>query len=172
LKNDTFLIGCAFDEEQLAAFFEDPRCEYRWLMSKGEHLVMERDFRVAGVAVDGRDVPIVRTEMTSRGYEVWCSSDGLLDKLNAEVGIAIEIFTKKSRANNIFSVYIVYPTRGLDISFHYEQTGFSHVREVSFFAGKQPYPEVIRERGRYIRLRVPDHTWVFPNSGVTFIWNS
>jgi len=172
LKNDTFLIGCAFDEEQLAAFFEDPRCEYRWLMSKGEHLVMERNFRVAGVAVDGRDVPIVRTEMTSRGYEVWCSSDSLRDKLNTEVEIAIEIFTKKSRANNIFSVYIVYPTRGLDISFHYEQTGFRHVREVSFFAGKQPYPEVIRERGRYIRLRVPNHTWVFPNSGVTFIWDS
>jgi len=172
LKNDNFLIGCAFDEEQLAAFFEDPRCEYRWLMTRGEDLVMERDFRVARVTVDGEDVPIVRTAMTSRGYEVWCSSGGLGRKLDTEVEIAIEIFTKKSRANNIFSVYIVYPTRGLDITFNYEQTGFRHVREVSFFAGKQPYPEVTREKGRFIRLRVPDHTWIFPNSGVTFIWDS
>jgi len=172
LKNDTFFIGCAFDEEQLAAFFEDPRCEYRWLMSKGEHLVMERDFRVAQVTVEGRDVPIIRTEMTSRGYEVWCRAEGLGEKVNAQVDMAIEIFTKKSRANNVFSVYIVYPTRGLDINFNYEQCRFRHVREVSFFAGKQPYPEVRREKGKFIRLRVPDHTWIFPNSGVTFIWDS
>ena len=172
LKNVTFFIGCAFDEEQLAAFFEDPRCEYRWLMSKGEHLVMERDFRVAQVTVEGRDVPIIRTEMTSRGYEVWCRAEGLGEKVNAQVDMAIEIFTKKSRANNVFSVYIVYPTRGLDITFNYEQTRFRHVREVGFFAGKQPYPEVRREKGKFIRLRVPDHTWIFPNSGVTFIWDS
>ncbi|MBP8980369.1 MAG: alanine racemase [Syntrophobacterales bacterium] len=172
LKNDTFFIGCAFDEEQLASFFEDPRCEYRWLMSKGEHLVMERDFRVAQVTVEGRDVPIIRTEMTSRGYEVWCRAEGLGEKVNAQVDMAIEIFTKKSRANNVFSVYIVYPTRGLDINFNYEQCRFRHVREVSFFAGKQPYPEVRREKGKFIRLRVPDHTWIFPNSGVTFIWDS
>ena len=172
LKNVTFFIGCAFDEEQLAAFFEDPRCEYRWLMSKGEHLVMERDFRVAQVTVEGRDVPIIRTEMTSRGYEVWCRAEGLGEKVNAQVDMAIEIFTKKSRANNVFSVYIVYPTRGLDINFNYEQCRFRHVREVGFFAGKQPYPEVRREKGKFIRLRVPDHTWIFPNSGVTFIWDS
>ena len=133
---------------------------------------MERDFRVAQVTVEGRDVPIIRTEMTSRGYEVWCRAEGLGEKVNAQVDMAIEIFTKKSRANNVFSVYIVYPTRGLDINFNYEQCRFRHVREVSFFAGKQPYPEVRREKGKFIRLRVPDHTWIFPNSGVTFIWDS
>ena len=172
LKNDAFVIGCAFDEEQLAAFFEDPRCEYRWLMSRGENLVMERDFRVARVSIDDIDVPIIRTEMTSRGYEVWCSHEALREKLNTQVEVTIEIFTKKSRTNNIFSVYVVYPTRGLDISFNYEKTGFRHVREVSFFAGKHPYPEVIREKGKYIRLRAPNHTWVFPNSGVTFVWDA
>ena len=36
----------------------------------------------------------------------------------------IEIVTKKSKSSNTFSVYIVYPTRGLDISFNYEGVKF------------------------------------------------
>ncbi len=46
LRNAHFVIGCAQDNEQLASFFEDKRCEYRWLLNGGENLAAERDFRV------------------------------------------------------------------------------------------------------------------------------
>ena len=170
LKNSIFMIGCALNDEQLAAFFEDKRCEYRWLLNRGDDLVVERDFRVDRVRIDREDVPIIRTETTGRGYEVWCGEDKLRKKLNKQSKIEIEILTKKSKSNNTFSVYLVYPTRGLNISFNYEGIDFKYVREVSFFSGKQPYPEVIHEKGKSIKLRISDDEWIFPNSGVTFFW--
>ena len=170
LKNPIFMIGCALNDEQLAAFFEDKQCEYRWLLNRGEDLVMERDFMVNRVRIDHEDIPIIRTENTARGYEVWCGEDKLKKKLNRPVRVEIEILTKKSKSNNIFSVYLVYPTRGLDISFNYEGINFKYVRDVSFFSGKQPYPEVTREKGKSVKLRISDNEWIFPNSGVAFFW--
>lgn len=171
LRHHEFMIGCAFSDEQLAALFEDPRCEYRWVMNRGDNPVMERDFRVCRVAVDDEEVPIIHSESTERGYEVWCGAGHLKEKLNLQVKVTIEIFTKKSKNNNIYSIYLVYPTRGLDISFNYEKARFRHVREISFFAGKHPYPKVKRDQGKSITLSVSDEEWIFPTSGVTFVWD-
>jgi alanine racemase len=170
IKNQIFMIGCALNDTQLAAFFNDKRCEYRWLLNRGDGLVMERDFRVNSVRIDNEDIPIIRTENTDRGYEVWCGDDTLRKKLNKQAKVEIEIVTKKAKSSNTFSVYIVYPTRGMDIVFNYDGVNFKYVKEVSFFSGKQPYPEVTTKKGKSIRLRISSDEWIFPNSGVTFFW--
>ncbi len=171
LRNAVFMIGCALDNEQLAAFFEDRRCEYRWLLNRGEALAPERDFRVNSVRIDHRDVPILRREDTPQGYQVWCGSAELESALNRRVRVEIEIETKQRKTNRLFSAYLVYPTRGMEISFHYGETKIKNVREVDFFAGKHPYPEVSREEGKSVTLRLDDKTWIFPTSGVTFVWD-
>ena len=171
LRNAVFMIGCALDNEQLAAFFEDKRCEYRWLLNSGEKLVAERDFRVNRIRIDREDVPIIRTEHTSRGYEVWCGTEDLKRKLNRQARLEIEIETKKLKSNRLFSAYLVYPTRGMEIAFHYGEAGIKNVREVGFFAGKHPYPEVIREKGQSITLKLGNDAWIFPTSGVSFVWD-
>jgi len=171
LRNDLFMIGCALDNEQLAAFFEDKRCEYRWLLNRGEDLIPERDFRVNRVRIDQADVPILRTEKSPRGYEVWCGSEALKGKLNRQVRFEIEIETKQLKDNRLFSAYLVYPTRGMEISFEYPGTGMHNVRDVGFFAGKHPYPEVIRREGESVTLKLGNDAWIFPTSGVTFVWD-
>jgi alanine racemase len=171
IRNAHFVIGCAQDNEQLASFFEDKRCEYRWLLNGGENLAAERDFRVNRVRIDRMDVPIIRTENTARGYEVWCGSEELAKKLNRQARVAIEIETKKLKSNGLFSAYLVYPTRGVEISFHYGGTNIKNVRDIGFFAGKHPYPEVTREKGKSVTLRLGNEAWIFPTSGVTFIWD-
>jgi alanine racemase len=170
LRNAVFMIGCALDNGQLATFFEDKRCEYRWLLNGSENRVTERDFRVNHVRIDRQDIPIIRTENTARGYEVWCGTEELKKKLNRQARLEIEIETKKLKSNRLFSAYLVYPTRGMEISFHYGDTGIQNVREVGFFAGKHPYPEVAREAGKSITLKLGNDAWIFPTSGVTFIW--
>lgn len=171
LRNSVFMIGCALTNQQLSALFEEERCEYRWLLNGMSTLVGENDFRVEGVRVDGMAIPIIEMTNTTRGYEVWCGGDLLREKLNREAKIEIEIVTKKYRSSNTFAVYLAYPTRGMEISFNYENTQLKNVREVSFFAGKNPYPEVRSEKGRSLTLKINDQDWVFPNSGVTFIWS-
>ena len=171
LRHRSFMIGCAMNNEQLAALFDDDRCEYRWLLSGRSSLIGENDFRVDTVEIDDMPVPIESMHNTPRGYEVWCGGDLLKKKEHRQVKIGIRIITKKYKASNIFSVFLVYPTRGLEISFDYSRTGMKNVREVSFFAGKHPTPEVTVERGKAITLKVSENDWVFPTSGVTFIWD-
>lgn len=171
IRNAHFMIGCALDNEQLASFFEEKRCEYRWLLNRGEDLVPERDFRVNRVRIDGEDIPLIRSGSTERGYEVWFRSEELKKKLNRQARVEIEIETKQKKSNRLFSAYLVYPTRGMEISFRYEGTGIKNVKDVGFFAGKHPYPETLREEGKSITLRLGNDAWIFPTSGVTFLWD-
>jgi len=91
LRNAHFVIGCAKDNEQLASFFEDKQWRIPLALEwGGKSLVAERDFRVNRVRVNGADVPIIRTENTQRGYEVWCGTEELAGKLNRQVRVAIE----------------------------------------------------------------------------------
>ncbi|HPX11905.1 MAG TPA: hypothetical protein PKW20_06445, partial [Syntrophales bacterium] len=171
LKNRVFFIGCAMTNEQLSQLFEDPACEYRWLFNTRNEQIREEDFRVQEVRIDGSPVPILRTDQTGRGLEVWCGGEELEEKLNRPVRLEIQIVTKKVKRNRLFSVYLVYPTRGLDIDFDYEGTSIRNVREVSFFSGKHLYPEVREERGKSVALSIGENDWIFPTSGVTFVWD-
>jgi alanine racemase len=159
------------DNKQLAALFEDPLCEYRWLLGGGSDLIMERDFHVEQVRIDDQDIPIIAAKKTSRGYEVWCGDDGLKKKINKEVKIEIEIVAKKAKHNNIFPIYLVYPTRGVDINFDYEKADLKNVRVESFFAGRHPAPSILENKGKFIEINVSDKEWIFPVSGAIFIWD-
>lgn len=170
LKNNVFIVGCAENDEQLAALLEDADCEYRWLLNSGGDLQAAKDFRIKSVRIDDEDIPLIRTESTARGYRVWCGGDSLVGKVNQEVKIEIEIETKKSKKSRDFSVYLVYPVRGLEINFNYGGTDLSNVREVAFFAGRHSFPAPIRRKDG-IKISISDDEWVFPTSGVTFIWD-
>ena len=171
LKNRIFFIGCAMTNEQLSELFEDPSCEYRWLFNTRNEQIREEDFRVQRVRIDGSDVPILRMDHTKRGLEVWCGGDLMEKYLNRPVRFEIEIVTKKMKRNKLFSVYLVYPTRGFNITFDYEGTALRNVKEVSFFSGKHLYPEVREEKGKSIALTIGENDWIFPTSGVTFVWD-
>jgi alanine racemase len=171
IRNNIFMIGCALNNSQLAALFEDPRCEYRWLLSNGKDLVMERDFAVERVRIDNKNIPIIETRKTKRGYEVWCGSEALKEKINSEVKIEIEIATKQAKGIKIFPVYLIYPTRGVDINFNYEKAKLKNVREESFFAGRHPQPSISGSKGKFIDIKISDKEWIFPTSGVIFIWD-
>ncbi|MBW2648588.1 MAG: alanine racemase [Deltaproteobacteria bacterium] len=171
LRDKFFIIGCARNDAQLSALFEEEKCEYRWLLNGTDNPLREGDFKVTRVRIDGRNAPVISAENTDRGYEVLCGGNEIEECLNRQVKVEIEIETKKHRSSRMFSVYLAYPTRGMDISFNYEKTGLKNVREVSFFAGRHPYPEIRMDKGKSIELNIAEDEWVFPNSGVTFIWD-
>jgi alanine racemase len=45
------------------------------------------------------------------------------------------------------------------------------VQDVGFFSGKHPYPAITRQEGESVTLRLGNEAWIFPTSGVTFIWD-
>ena len=115
--------------------------------------------------------PIIETKSTKRGYEVWCGSDRLKKKINQDVKLEMDISTKQARQKRTFPVYLVYPVRGLEIKFDYANAGIKNVREESFFAGKHPQPSVTGKKGKSIAVKISDEEWIFPTSGVIFIWD-
>ena len=171
IRNNIFMIGCASDNAQLAALIEDPHCEYRWILGHDDDLVVQRDFKVERMRIDGEDIPITETKKTNRGYEVWCGDEKLKKKINCEVKIEIEIVTKKAKGNKSFPVYLLYPTRGLEINFNYENANLKNVHEESFFAGRHPQPSISLSKGKFIDIKISDQEWIFPTSGVIFIWD-
>jgi alanine racemase len=171
LRDTLFIIGCARNNDQLSALFEEEKCEYRWLLNGTNTPFREDDFSVSCVRVESADVPVISEQNTERGYEVLCGGEGLEKFLIRQVKVEIEIETKQHKGGRMFPVYLAYPTRGMNISFHYEGTGLKSVRDVSFFAGRRPYPKVTTSEGRSIDLKIDDDEWVFPNSGVTFVWD-
>lgn len=170
LTSDIFMIGCAENNEQLALLLNEPRCEYRWLLNSEDKLRVAQDFCIQRLRIDGADIPPFKTEITDRGYEAWCGGTDLTKKTGQEVKVEIEIITKKPKADRDFSVYLIYPIRGLDITFNWHGTSIANVREIPFFAGKHPYP-ALTMRKNSIHLQVPAQEWVFPTSGVTFFWD-
>lgn len=170
IRGDIFMIGCARDSAQLAALIEDEHCEYRWMLG-GDDLALERDFKLEKMRIDGEDIPIIEAKKTVRGYEVWCGSEKLKSKINTDVKIEIEILTKKAKSNKMFPVYLLYPTRGLEINFHYAGANLKNVRAESFFAGRHPQAAIQTNRGKSIQISISDEEWVFPTSGVIFIWD-
>ena len=83
--------------------------------------------------------------------------------------IEIEILAKKVKGNRTFPVYLLYPTRCLEIKFHYENANLRNVRAESFFAGRHPLAAVSYKRGKSIEIQLSNEEWVFPTSGVIFI---
>jgi alanine racemase len=171
IRSNIFMIGCASDNAQLTALIEDQHCEYRWILGRDDDLVAERDFKVESMRIDGEDIPITEMKKTDRGYEVWCGSEALKEKINCEVKIEIEIVTKKAKSNKAFPVYLLYPTRGLAINFNYENANLKNVREESFFAGRHPQPSISAAKGKFIDIKISDQEWIFPTSGVIFFWD-
>lgn len=171
IRNHIFLIGCASDRKQLEALIDDEYCEYRWILGDGDNLVVEQDFTVEKMRIDGEDIPVMEAKKTERGYEVWCGSDALKSKINTEVKIEMEILTQKAKKNKTYAAYLLYPTRGLEINFHYERAGLKNVRAESFFAGRHPQAHIQAEKGKAIHVQIAGEDWVFPTSGVIFIWD-
>lgn len=166
LRSDSFYVACAKDEDSLAYYFQDPRCEYRWLLEKGQ--LLASDFEVKGVGVDGLMFEPQREGITERGYEIHFQDPRLQSKLNQPVKIKIETQTWQEEDKRELPIYIVYPTNGMEVTFDYSRTGIDGVKAISFLASKSRYPQKRESKRKSITLSLKG--WIFPNSGITFIW--
>ncbi len=171
LRDSRLMIGCAFDEKHLAELFENSLCEYRWLLNTEQNGNPEGDFVVRKISVDEKNLPLLEKSPKSGALELVYGSDELKGKINSLVRFEIETETRQRKDSRIFSAYIVYPTRGVSISFNYAKTDIKNVRDVSFFSGKHHTPEATHVPGESVRLTIADDAWIFPTSGVTFFWD-
>ncbi len=171
LRNIQLIIGCAFDKKQLDALFENSLCEYRWLLNRHKPFGTDIEFSVKKVSIEGKSLPLLKNTLTEKGLEALYGSEEIRPMIGSLARFEIDIETKQKKDNRLFSAYIVYPTRGMGLSFNYSGTGISNVRDVSFFSGRHHTPETVRTPSESIRMSIPEDAWIFPTSGVTFFWD-
>lgn len=195
LRPNNFVIGCAANENQLYDLFSDPTCLYRWLLKAEdfETLMTQRQGFLARLTIDGVVCETLNEHgiITSRGYELTfqnpftnpAAPKELRDKIGKFVEFQIETNTLHDKQDRIVSIHLVYPVKGVEISFDYESSkDIGDVIALHFLSpGRHKSRgggEIIEEiseplyapKQRKVIVNVPENTWLFPDSGIIIVW--
>lgn len=191
LRPIDFIVGCASTEKQLYELFSDPACIYRWFLKtdKFEALMTSDSGFSASLTVGGIECEPINGEgkMGSRGFEIHFNNPFIGPKasreLNAKIGslvdFQIEINTLHYRKEHLLSVHMAYPVKGAEIGFDYENSSIRGVTKLHFLTAGKHSPKIQTgvepkwaPRHHKVLVTVSDDYWLFPDSGVVFVWQN
>jgi len=166
LQNDYFIVACAKNEKLLEKYFLRRDVEYRWLLNDNFDL-SEDYFQVTSVSVNGSKLD---TEMNISGgcIEIKCSQPELKKSVGKEVDFSISTMTFYPRNSHQLGIYLTEITQGAKIVFIYGKT-LTNVEAIPIFSGRVKFPEIEKNIGQII-VSSQDDEWIFPNSGVVFVY--
>jgi hypothetical protein len=190
LRSSNFIVGCASDEDQLYALFNDRASIYRWMLKDPdfENLMKSgRGFSVS-LSVAGQECRPMNGEgeLTRRGFEI--HFENIYAQPNAPyefeaqlgqiVDFELEIHTLHPVNEKVLSIHLAYPVKGAEISFDYEDTSIQDVTRLHFLTAGEYGPRVVEgvkpklaSARRSISVIISDDHWLFPDSGVVFAWD-
>ncbi|MCK4665190.1 alanine racemase [Candidatus Dependentiae bacterium] len=166
--NSKFKIACTNTERKLEQLFRDPTVEYRWLLEKKRIFDFE-DFKLKQVKINNHKLKLVEKIKTKRGLEFNMEIPEKMNLLNQPVEFYLEFDTIHPKDKKEFPVYIIHPTKGLEILFDYSKIKIKTPKIFPFFAGKIRYP-VIKYKKDKIHISTNEKDWIFPNSGLLIYW--
>jgi hypothetical protein len=156
------------------------RSEYRRLVDEGKESVWffkpaagltaadRRAYELVQFTVDGVILPIQRSERAGRQTY---SAELPAEHLGHEVKIAHTYRVLVRKHGHLLYLDIAKPTRGLRVEFDYAGSGLREVTALDFIASAQQ-PRTVRSPesvpGRNVTVSFDG--WVFPKSGVAFVW--
>jgi hypothetical protein len=156
------------------------RSEYRRLVDEGKESVWffrpaagiaaadKQAYELVQFTVDGAALPIRRSERAGRqAYSVELAPE----HLGYEVKIAHTYRVLVRKHGHLLYLDVAKPTRGLHVEFDYAGSGIREVTALDFIASAQQ-PRTVRSPesvpGRNVTISFDG--WVFPKSGVVFVW--
>ena len=130
----------------------------------------EEAFKLLNFAVNGKERLVKRS--ARKGYQEYSASVGT-DAIEAGEPVTINYTTSTitKTSGHLLFFEIEQPTNGINVSFDYTGTGIAAVSAVDLVQSMRPSriehtPEEVKPK----TLRVEIDGWVFPRSGVAFIW--
>lgn len=174
LQKEWFKIVCATSLKDLEQYFQSPVVEYRWLLDRKINL---RDsFKIDEILVE--NIPLNykvinnhlhKGDETKQNLEIECTHPSIKHLIGKEVTFTINTTTYYPAQKHELSIYISELTKGLSVSFDFANTDIKEAEAISIFAGKKKYPARIK-KDKQIIIKIPPDEWVFPNSGIVFVW--
>lgn len=169
LRSPELTIACATNTEKLNQLFESSNCEYRWLIEQ-EKAPTKEDFEVVRLRIGDLEITDFEEEFDRDSYIIKCSHPDLESLVDQDVSFMLETKTKHPKASHHFPIYIVQPTKGMQVDFYYEEVDIENIEVINFFAGKDKYPKTEIKEG-FMGLKISETEWIFPNSGIIFMWD-
>ncbi|MCF7858072.1 MAG: alanine racemase [Candidatus Cloacimonetes bacterium] len=164
LQNDHFIVACAKTEKDLEKYFLRNDVEYRWLLDNKIDL-KKMFFSVTSVKIN--DLELYNEMKISDGsIEIKCYHPKLKELMGKEVNFSISTKTYYPKNSHQLSVYIIEMTQGVDISF---ESNIVNIEAVPIFSGKSKFPKLVKT-DHQISISTAKNEWVFPTSGVVFVY--
>lgn len=172
LRHTEFIFRCTQDIETYKLSAKDEKCEYSWFLPPSPSIKSfdEKSFRILKIEVD--DVTLEEKQITTTEglCEIVFTSDDITEKLNRHVVVDYMIETMIAKRGNLFFTNVSHPYRGLAVTFDFAKTDIHSVITRDFFvsAVRPHITYVPPKKPQRIKLTIED--WVFPKSGVIFVW--
>jgi len=164
LQNNYFSVACAKTEQDLEKYFLRNDVEYRWLLDNNINLE-EMFFNVTSVKVN--DIELYNEMKIADGcIEIKCYHQDLAELVGKEVEYRISTKTYYPKNSHQLSIYIIEMTQGVVISF---ESDLKKVEAVPIFSGKNKFPKIQQDSNK-ISISTNKDEWIFPTSGVVFVY--
>lgn len=164
-------FACVDDQADYREISQDPATSV-WLVN-GRHGVgasSTEAFELVQFAVEGEEVPIRRSDRTDgQTYSATLPKDVLA--AGKPVTISYTYRTVVPVRGHLLYVELEQPTKGVDVEMDYSDCGIDYVNVVDFIASSErtrvsQSPTTVPGQ----RVSVGFDGWVFPRSGVAFVW--
>jgi alanine racemase len=165
LTSTSFRIACADNEESLAQYFKANDVEYRWLLDTRLKLSPDT-FKLVSAKIN--DIELYSSiKLVNNCLEITCYNEKLNSLIGTEVEYTINTKTWYPQDYHQLTVYISGITQGFALNFKYPQC-LKIENIIPILAGKNKFPDV---RQRHCSAEISSPHWLFPSSGIVFVYN-
>ncbi|MBC8313203.1 MAG: alanine racemase [Candidatus Cloacimonetes bacterium] len=167
LTRDNFKIVCANSLKNLEQYFQSENVEYRWLLDN--KIDLKNSFKIDKIMVNDILLTCFVKANNTTNFEIECSHPKLKNLLGNEVQFTIDTTTYYPKSKHQLGVYFSELTKGISVAFDFSETEIKNVEAISFIVGKEKFPNSEEKNGK-ITINSHKKDWVFPNSGIVFVW--
>jgi hypothetical protein len=178
IKKDTdFVVGLCLDDKQLE-YYKDDDCVYRTIfrINESERIALhtyplpETIFKITICINDNELMQNMTTYDNERGIKINCKYTGMEISVEEKAEFKISIAMLHTKSKNYYTAYLYDPSHNPNIKLHYidEMSNIFATTHFTTSERKDIKPEPNND-AKHIRVEAKN-VWVFPTSGVVFIW--
>jgi hypothetical protein len=171
LSDSVLRFACVSDQDEYRELLLDPTSTDAWYFEPiaGLDAASPEVFELVQFLVDGQPRPIRRTKRT--GTQIFTVNTGGQADSPDEVQISYTYRVLVQRHSHLIYLDFGKPCKGVQVEFSYSDCGIRYVNALDFIASAQQArvtrsPKAVPTSN----VTVGFDGWVFPKSGVAFVW--
>lgn len=168
--SSTMRFACVADLTEYRELLRDPTVQVPWHFETvaGVDAADPAAFKLLQLSVDGKPRQIRRT--TRKGAQIFSVNLGPATTTGDEITIVFVYRVLVQRHSHLLHLDLPRPTKGAYFQLHYAGTGIRFVNTLDYFASSQRARVNASTDTSAKTVDVGFDGWVFPRSGVVFVW--